>query len=364
MPTQTPAHRSRFLALLLCVALPFMARLCFAPATAGAEDRQVVLTFAGDCVLGGNLYQNEKDSADNFINTVRANGYAYPFSGLSAVFLHDDITVVNLEGTFYDSTKGVVEKGVNFRGPTDFTEILLAGGVDAVGIANNHIADFGKRGHDATTAALTQAAIPFFGTTEYDSFTWIYADGDIRIGFTGSSRGTRYGNEEALARSFAALKAQGCDPIIVSMHAGGEYIYKRHETQEMLADYYIRHGADIIVGHHPHVVQGIEQRGGATVLYSVGNCAFGGNHAPTVYGAYLAQFTLHFSDGKYTGHQLNILPIHTSGRQPGNDFRPVLVSGDDAQRVIDQIQRDTAFPLNPYVDGVGAVQPFVPARAR
>lgn len=342
--------------IVSAVVLLMLLALC---AAGLSEEKQVVLTFAGDCVLGGNLYQNERK--ENSITLVREKGYDYPFSGLKEIFAQDDLTIVNLEGTLHDSTRGVVKKGINFRGPTDFANILTASGIEAVSIANNHIADFGKIGAQSTVRALEEAGVPYYGTTEHGSYTWIYEDGDIRIGFAGSSRGTRYGQEEALLAAFRTLREADCDVIIASMHAGGEYIYEHHETQEKLVDFYLRNGADIVVGHHPHVVQGIEERGGALVLYSLGNCAFGGNDTFTDYRAYLARLTLSFTDGAYAGRQLTILPILISGVQPGNDFRPVPALGADAEDILRQIQHDTDFSLSPYVEGVGAAQPFVPA---
>ena len=76
---------------------------------------------------------------------------------------------------------------------------------------------------------------------------------------------------------------------------------------------------------------------------------------------YVAQFDLYFEDNVYTGHQLTIWPIHISGTTPENNYQPVLVTGEDAQAVMKLIQKDTKFTLNPYVDGEGAVQDFVPA---
>ena len=75
------------------------------------------------------------------------------------------------------------------------------------------------------------------------------------------------------------------------------------------------------------------------------------------------QFTLSFSDeGEYLGHQLNIIPALPSGNKENNNYQPVLATGADAETVMARIQHDTRFTLNPYVEGVGAMQDFIPAQ--
>ena len=129
-------------------------------------------------------------------------------------------------------------------------------------------------------------------------------------------------------------------------------------------------GANLVIGNHPHVPQGIHVADGVTCLYSIGNFTFGGNvgsadktdlqHFNQALGSYVAQFDLYFDGTEYLGHQLTIWPIHISGTAPENNYQPVLVSGEDAERVMKVIQNDCGkLKLNPYVDGQGAVQDFV-----
>ena len=103
---------------------------------------------------------------------------------------------------------------------------------------------------------------------------------------------------------------------------------------------------------------------GVTQIFSLGNSSFGGNTGVDeevhCIQSTIAQFALYFEDGKYIGHQLTLWPIHISGVSPENNYQPVLVEGEDAQKVMKMVQKDTAFTLNPYVDGRGAVQDFVP----
>ena len=132
--------------------------------------------------------------------------------------------------------------------------------------------------------------------------------------------------------------------------------------QEQFAHAVLDYGADIVVGHHPHVLQGVEVRDGKTICYSIGNFVFGGNAKVRAPYTAMFQFTLTFTDeGEYLGHQLNIIPALPSGDKENNNYQPVLATGEDAEAAMALIQRDTDFPLNPYVEGVGAVQDFVPA---
>ena len=138
----------------------------------------------------------------------------------------------------------------------------------------------------------------------------------------------------------------------------------RHDTnQEKMANAFIRYGADIIIGHHPHTIQGLRVENGRTTLWSMGNFSFGGNSQVRTLNTYLAQFTFSFDESNtYLGHQLNLIPAHVSGTTERNNYQPVLVTGKEADDVIRAIQYDVKrLKLRPYVEGVGALQDFVPA---
>jgi poly-gamma-glutamate synthesis protein (capsule biosynthesis protein) len=130
--------------------------------------------------------------------------------------------------------------------------------------------------------------------------------------------------------------------------------------QEATAKFAAEHGALIVVGHHPHVVQGLAVIGHTTVAYSLGNCVFGGNTAPRDYDAALLRVTLRFAAGAPRETQVALWPIRISGAARGNDYRPVLLSGADAQRVVYKAQATSGFALTPFTDGLGAVQQPVP----
>ena len=108
----------------------------------------------------------------------------------------------------------------------------------------------------------------------------------------------------------------------------------------------IKGGADLVIGTHPHVVQGIDTRDGAVILYSLGNLVFGGTHQMKTFDGLLAQTVLRFDEQGYAGLTLRLIPVLTSGSAPENDFRPVFAEGEDAARIFDSVQQDSPFEIS------------------
>lgn len=343
----------RFLLILLC---------CMLPLTSLAEHT-VTLTFLGDCTIGGEDRLREFDYS--FDGYVRQYGYDYFFEKVQPIIAKDDLTIANLEGCFLNYESGAVEKTYNFRGPKDYVNVLTGSSVEVVGIANNHIMDYGYDGVTHTVNTLNAASLPFFGTNDAVQQTWIYEDGKVKIGFVGMEVSYWYYRHRNLLKGQVEdLRAHGCDVVICVMHGGEEYRPRHLRIQEQFAHAVLDYGVDIIVGHHPHVLQGVEVRNGKTICYSIGNFVFGGNAAIRAPYTAMFQFTLSFTDeGDYLGHQLNIIPALPSGEKEYNNYQPVLATGEDAETVMAQIQHDTKFTLQPYVEGVGAMQEFVPTIA-
>ena len=158
---------------------------------------------------------------------------------------------------------------------------------------------------------------------------------------------------------------EGCQVVIACLHGGVEYDNHHDMNQERMADQFLKNGADIIVGNHPHVIQGLRTANGKTNLWSLGNFVFGGNKEVKSIRTYLARFTLSFEeDGTYLGHQLNIIPAHMSGTRDYNNYQPVLVTDEkEAGKILSAIQYDVKkLKLQPWQEGIGALQEFVPAQ--
>ena len=138
---------------------------------------------------------------------------------------------------------------------------------------------------------------------------------------------------------------------------------KKYNSQEYAAHYMIDAGADLVIMHHPHVVQGYEIYKNRTICYSLGNFCFGGNKKVRAIESLVVQADLTFADdGTYLGQQLRLYPAHISGTPEDSNFQPVPVTGEAAQAVMTLVQRDSDMTLNPYSDELGyALQDYVPA---
>ena len=326
-----------------------------------AQRQVVTLTCTGDALLGSNDPVSRTEYA--FQRYIEKYGYEYPFAKLQGLFANDDITLVNLECVFNDDAPAQTSR-YSFRGPTAYAGILTQGSIEVANLANNHSADYGRAGFASTLQALEDAGVRYCGTTAFGNYTYIWEKDGIKIGFVGLIPLYYEKNEKEIKKYFQALKDEGCQVIVASLHCGKEYNTIHGNIHDKYGGMLRKYGANIIIGNHPHVPQGVNVVNGVTQLYSLGNASFGGNtgvdEAVHCLQSYVAQFELTFEDGVYTGHQLTIWPIHISGVSPENNYQPVLVSGDDAQAVMKRIQKDTRFQLSPYVEGQGAVQPFVP----
>jgi len=316
--------------MLMLVALP------------AAADTEITLTFGGDCVLG--TREEWMDVPGNFDACVQENGMDWCFSGIQDIFLNDDFTLVNLECVLQDDNTGHnSRKQHTFRGKTAYTQMLTGAGVEGVNVANNHYIDYNQSGEKSTKDALEAAGIQYCGYRNL----FVLVQGDLKIGFGGCRETVFYDENKAYVyRDIQALKEMGCDVIVYSCHWGTEYSAEHNEKQERMAQYAANSGADIVVGTHPHVVQGVACLDGCAVLYSLGNLVFGGTQEMTTFDAMLAQATLCFDDeNSYLGVRLELIPVLTSGAAPENDFRPVLAGEEDAARILGLVQADSELEI-------------------
>ena len=354
----------RIFALLLCLML--------LPFAALAEEQIITITCTGDTTLGSNKRVQTKYYEASYQYFIEQNGYAWPFAGIRHLTENDDITLVNLEGVLH-MPKELSTSRFAFNGPADYAKILSEGSVEIVNLANNHIGDYLQEGYDATTAALDAEGIKYCGDTDHGrELYWFDFDNDVRIGFIGLLPSYRGKNPAKVEQDFQKLKDAGCDVIVASIHCGVE----GQATHSQMTDTYRKLatalGAHIVVGTHPHVPQGLWVEKGVTTFHSLGNFSFGGNTGVDEYlycdTGLVAQIHLHFEDGVYTGHHVTLWPVRITGEALGtgidggraNNYQPVLLTGEEAQAIMKKLQKDTAFKLNPYVDGQGAVQDFVP----
>lgn len=301
---------------------------------------EIVITLGGDVVLGTReSWWKKEESLPSYL---ALEGMGYPFSSLLSIFEADDMTLVNLECVLKADASGEDKtKQWRFRGLPEYTEVLRLASIEQVNIANNHYIDYGVRGKKATREALTAGGIAFSG----QNYTYAWDCNGRRIGFAGIRETTYKQDKKTIARDIAALRSVGCEVIVFSCHWGAEYSALHNAMQHEMAQAAIAAGADIVVGTHPHVVQGIDTMDGSVVLYSLGNLMFGGTHDMTTFDGTLAQLRLRFDKNGYLGCGVELIPVLTSSSAPANDFCPMVAEGDDRERILTKIQIDSGVTL-------------------
>ena len=296
-----------------------------------AWPRTFTITVAGDTTLGSTDDLRKRD--DCFERVAEEKGYGWFFSGLAPLFGTDDLTLVNFEGTLTEATKKN-EKLFNFKGPAEYTDILTLGSVEAVNIANNHTKDYGDQGYEDTLANLRAAGLIVSGAGELGVFE---KDG-VKVGMTGYSFPYKNG-EKDISSDVKALREMGCQIVIASFHWGSEYRDDFTAEQRNIGRAALRAGADIVVGHHPHIVQGVEAYKDSYILYSLGNLVFGGNVDPDDRDALAARLTFTVYEDRAEDMQLALVPLRLTELAKGTDYRPVLATDEQAEKILSRVLR-------------------------
>lgn len=315
-----------------------------------AAEKIITLTFAGDCTLG--TEEITRRSPDSFDSVAEAKGYSYFFANFYDIFSQDDCTVVNCEGVLSDSSNGEVkDKTFRFRGPEEFVNILREGSVEAVSLANNHSKDYGGNGFLNTRRVLEEAGVGW----AWDEYFYVYEKDGIRIAFAAIDYGIFQRSNYIVRDKLLKMQKDGeINAAVMLIHEGKEYFPKHLEKQTLYSEYFInRAGADLVIMHHPHVVQGIRILNNRSVFYSLGNFVFGG-HTRISRGdkgtnslySLVVQARMHFTDdGVYTGQQIILYPAYDSGADPVNNYQPIRITKAQAIPVWEAIQYDTEWTL-------------------
>ena len=295
------------------------------------NTKTIKISAAGDCTIGWDTNFGYGSRLDKVFKD-NSEDYGYFYKNVKDIFKNDDITYVNLEGTFTNSNSKV-EKKFNFKAPPSFVEVLKKGNVEVVGIANNHSYDYGNQGFSDTVQTLKSNNIEYFGYENY----LIKEVNDINVCFFGliDIDAKKYSEVDKAINYFSD---KNCGLTIAAMHWGIEKDYNQTDAQIKLGHYMIDNGVDLVLGSHPHVIQGIEKYNDKYIIYSLGNFLFGGNPNPTDKDTFIYQQTFTFKDGELVlDDNINILPAAISSTYKKNNYQPTLVSGKDAERVINKI---------------------------
>lgn len=296
------------------------------------EPAEILLSFTGDCILGTDEFFAWDTGLPAYYDLY---GSEYFLKNVRSIFEEDDLTIVNMEGTLTEETTRV-DKQFAFKGDPEYVKILTSSSVEAANVANNHSHDYGEKSFQDTVQTLEENGIKTFG---YDDVAVLEVKG-IRVGMFGI-----YELDDHLERipqvkqDIAKLKDQNVDIIVAVFHWSNELVTVPDENQVTLAHLAIDEGADVVVGHHPHVVQGIDEYKGKMIAYSLGNFCFGGNTHPTEMDTFIFQqkFIL---DGKrnITGSEYKVIPCRVSSETTYNNYQPTPLVGEEAKETMDKIE--------------------------
>lgn len=318
--------------------LALSAALLLPALPAGARDGSVTLAAVGDVRLDGPVG-----------NIIRTKGPDAPTAGVREA-LAADLVLANLETPITTRGKKLPKKW-NFRAPARRLRALRRAGIGLLNLANNHVMDYGTQGLLDTLAALDLAGLIHVGAgRDKDSaFEPVIAGvNGVRVGVLGATStfpeeawagkrrpGVAFADPDDLAR--AVRKAKGrCDVLVVSFHGGTELAEEPNETQREASRAAIDAGADLVLGHHPHVVQPVEVYKGRFIAHSLGNFLFV-SPAPATRWGVIARAVL----SKNGVVELEFVPIDTWH----GEVRPAPPEGAEAARRA--LDRYGAFAASP-----------------
>lgn len=290
-----------------------------------------VLSFAGDCTLAR---FNEKAGKGRFPHVYAlSDSLTYPFDRVRGVFACDDVTLINLEGTLTRSTRHQ-DKEFYFRGDPEYAAMLPASSIEAAGLANNHSLDYHRRGYDDTVYHLTNAGV----TAAKADAPAVFSVGEQEISvvilsanLVGADR------DEVLDELAKSVRKHDNDRtvVVINLHWGTESTVTPAQWQRDAACRLIDEGAELIVGHHPHVMQGIEIYKGKYIAYSLGNFSFGGNMTVNSPETFILRAKVGTDEsGAAAIVGISAVPcLTTSTGTKANDYQPRLCFGTEGDDV-------------------------------
>ncbi|KUO75634.1 MAG: D-Ala-D-Ala dipeptidase [Desulfosporosinus sp. BRH_c37] len=292
------------------------------PVLQGNGKKEIKVSAIGDVTLG----QDDRFQYNGSFNQYyKLSGAGYFFSGVKKILSEDDLTIANLEGTLTNATEKADKSSQGdqaffFKGSPSYSAILKDGCIEAVDLANNHCMDYLEKGFKETVTALDNTEIISFG---YDKVA-IYEKDGIKIGLIGvNTLGKLEEGVNLISLKFDLVNKihllnDQTSLIIVSFHWGTENKSTPTSEQRELGRLAIDQGAALVLGHHPHVIQPIEEYQGKSIVYSLGNFVFGGNSNPRYKTTEIYSQTFSFENGKLVGIAIPlIIPCKLS-----TSFRP------------------------------------------
>lgn len=290
---------------------------------------KITISAAGDCTLGSDY--KSPSSVNFYAKYNEKKDPSYFFKNVKDIFKKDDLTLVNFEGTLTKRNTRA-DKTFAFKGNPSYLKILQKGNVDAVSFANNHCHDYGEGSYRDTIDVFKKNKMPYASYGKVSVYkTKGKKIGMIAVnGLDGVSSSERF-----ISSGIKKLKKKKADLIIVSMHAGIEKTRVINDVQKTIAHYAVKKGANLVLGHHPHTLQGIEKYKGAYIVYSLANFCFGGNTNPADKDTMIFQQTFTFKNKKLKKTKdVKIIPCKVSSSSSVNNYQPTPAKGAAKKRII------------------------------
>ncbi len=298
--------------------------------------RTLTISAAGDCTLGGDMGGSSEEAFNSTINA-DPEPLTYCFRNVAPIFEQDDLTIVNLEVVLTNSTNYLKRDDKIFimRGKPSYVNMLTSASIEIANIANNHVTDFGDAGIVEMAQLLDMAGIGYCGY----GYTYLTEKNGFKVGFVGINSWTTDSDDmKELIRDMR----QQCDILIVSFHWGNELEYKATDKQIRYGHLAVDNGADLVLGHHPHVVNGIEVYKGVNIVYSLGNFCFGGKRNPDDKDTFIYQHTFtENADGTITGEG-TVIPCKITSVEGDkyNNYQPTPVTDPEvAESILKKIEK-------------------------
>jgi poly-gamma-glutamate synthesis protein (capsule biosynthesis protein) len=299
--------------------------------------KTITLTAIGDCTLGS-FPEVTKGKSFEDVLAANNNDYEYPFRNAFKWIKSDDITLINFEGTLTDATE-LANKKWRFKGPKEYTNFLTSSSIEVVNIANNHSYDYLEKGYFDTINNMNYAGIGVSG----NEYIYMKDVNSIKIAFIGHmAKDEPEDMFEKIRADILKANKDDADIIICSFHWGIEYNNMPTEYQKKLGRFAIDCGADMVIGHHPHILQGIEFYNGKYIAYSLGNFVFGGNEILSDekhkdIDTILLRQQIDLDDEEIIDIKLSIVPFLLSGDKEYNNYQPIVQEGDNGLRIRDKL---------------------------
>lgn len=301
----------------------------------------ILISACGDCTLGG-VYKS--NTAAKFKKYATDDGMDYFMKNVKSIFESDDLTIANLETVLISS--GTPRSGREYimHGVPEYTDILTQGSIEVVTVANNHSKDFSSAGLRKMKQTLDGAGIAYCG---YDSYAIEQVKG-AKVGFIGY---TVWDNKyDKMISDIKAMKKEA-DIVIVSIHGGDEKAYTPTKDHLKYCRGAADAGADLVLGHHTHVVNGIERYNGTYIVYSLANFCFGGNINPDDKDTFIFQQSFIVNaDKSISPGDINVIPCSISSVSDTNNFQPTPLTGEDAERVLNKIAKYSEGYAEPFTN--------------